>query len=189
MTLALAAAAGSFVASAGTATAAPLVASCAEAVQSTGEPSFDPSRDVTIGPATIQFARRTPRQRRDAFGGHGFKLPLGLSADVTAVVSVPVRWRRSVRLVYDLDVQRKVLERGVRAGSKAVRFEACPASESPGATGWAGGIVVRRRTCAALKVEVVGEPRSIVERVPFGKRCPKRDERANPERDGQTGAE
>jgi hypothetical protein len=148
--------------------AAPAV-SCRE-----GGPGGRPvkGRDVEMGPLAILFARRTVRDRRDAFNGHGWKLPVTLLADQTATVLVPRRLRDRVGLVFTQATQARVWRRGVRAADSEVGFEACAGEDAPARTGWPGGIVVDRRRCATLRVLLAGAADPIERRVPLGKRCP-----------------
>ena len=137
-----------------------------------GGPSAVPmkGRDVTLGPLTILFARRTLREPRDGFNGHGWKLPVTLLAGETATLSVPRRLRGRVGLVFTRAAQSRVWRRGVRAADMKVRFAACP-GEDAARTGWAGGIVVDRRRCATLRVKLAAAAELIERRVPLGKRC------------------
>jgi hypothetical protein len=121
-------------------------------------------RDARIGPLTILLTRGTVRERRDAFNRHGWKLPVTLPAGVTATLSAPP----GVGLVYTQDTQSRVWRRGVRAADRSLAFEACAGK---GATGWPGGIVVDRRRCATLRVQVAGTTEPIERRVPLGKPC------------------
>jgi hypothetical protein len=128
-------------------------------------------RDVSMGPLTILFARRTVRDARDAFNGHGWKLPVTLLADATATLSVPPRLQERVGLVFTRETQSRVWRRGVRAADSRVSFEACAGENAPARTGWPGGIVVDRRQCARLRVQVEGATEPIERRVPLGRRC------------------
>ncbi len=128
-------------------------------------------RDVSFGPLSVLFARRTPRTRRDAFDGRGWKLPVNLSAGRTATLSVPQRLRGQVGLIFNLSAQSRVLRRGVQGADSAVRFTACTSDERPGRTGWPGGIVVKRERCATLRVRIEGRPEPVERRVALGKRC------------------
>lgn len=154
------------------AVAAPTVG-CQQAPTGVGRLELKPQRDVVIGPVVIRFATHTVGKRRNAWGGVGYKLPLSLSAGATAVVSVPPRLRNRVRLVYNQPAQRRVERRGVRGGSKTVRFEACPGAEGSYSS-WSGGIAVTGRRCASLRVRVAGQP-AISGRVPLGRSCPSDD--------------
>jgi hypothetical protein len=151
----------------GRAAAAPVVA-CRD-----GGPGADPvnSRDITLGPLTILFARRTVRDPRDGFNGHGWKLPVTLKADETATLSVPRRLRGRVGLVFTHATQSRVWRRGVRAADPKVGFQACTGEDAPKRTGWPGGIVVDRRRCGTLRVQLAGAREPIERRVPLGKRC------------------
>ena len=90
--------------------------------------------------------------------------------DATGLSRLPcVRGR--VGLVFELETQSRVLRRGVRAADSRVRFVACAGEHAPSRTGWAGGIVVDRRRCATLRIQVAGAAEPIERRVPLGKRC------------------
>lgn len=128
-------------------------------------------RDVEIGPLTVLFARRTSRDWRDAFNGHGWKLPVTLVADAEAELLARPRLRGRVGLVFTLETQSRVWRRGVRAADARVRFEACAGEGAPARTGWPGGIVVDRRRCATLRVQLAGAAEPIERRVPLGRRC------------------
>jgi hypothetical protein len=146
--------------------AAPVV-SCRD-----GGPGAGPvkGRDVEMGALTILFARRTVRDPRDAFNGHGWKLPVTLLVGETATLSVPRRLRGRVGLVFSHATQSRVWRRGVAADSK-VSFDACAGEDAPARTGWPGGIVVDRRRCATLRVRLAGAAEPVERRVPLGKRC------------------
>lgn len=128
-------------------------------------------RDVRMGPLTILFARQTVGQPRDAFNGHGWKLPVTLLAGETATLSVPRRLRGRVGLVFTQGTQSQVWRRGVRAADRQVSFEACAGEDAPATTGWPGGIVVDRRRCATLRVRLADAAEPIERQVPLGKRC------------------
>ena len=151
----------------GRAAAAPVV-SCRDGGPGTGPVK---GRDVSMGPLTILFARRTVRDPRDGFNGHGWKLPVTLIADETATLSVPRRLHGHVGLVFTHATQSRVWRRGVRAADSKVSFEACAGEDAPARTGWPGGIVVDRRRCATLRVELAGAAAPIERRVPLGRRC------------------
>jgi hypothetical protein len=138
-----------------------------------GGPGAEPvrGRDVQIGPLAILLARRSPRDRRDAFNGHGWKLPVLLRAGETATLSVPRQLRGRVGFVFTQATQARVARRGVAAADSRMRFVACTGADAPAWTGWPGGIVVDRRRCAKLQVQPVGAAKPIVRRVPLGKRC------------------
>ena len=128
-------------------------------------------RDVEIGPLAILFARPTRREPREAFNGHGWKLPVTLVADEKAALVVPPRLRGRVGLVFTLQAQVRVGRRGVRAADSRLRFEACAGEGAPARTGWPGGVVVDRRRCATLRVQLAGVGEPIDRRVPLGRRC------------------
>jgi hypothetical protein len=129
----------------------------------TGAAEPDRDRDVVAGPLAIIAARTTPGERREAFNGHGYKLPVTLPAGGDVTVSAP----RGVGLVFRAQVQDRVWRRGVRAADRTLRFRACP---DGGRTGWPGGIVVDRPRCATLVVRVAGAT-TIRRRVPLGRHC------------------
>jgi hypothetical protein len=147
--------------------AAPALA-CREGGPGTGPVK---GRDVEMGPLTILFARRTVSERRNAFNGHGWKLPVTLVAGETATLSVPRRLRGRVGLVFTQATQRRVWRRGVREADTKLSFEACAGADAPAWTGWPGGIVVDRRRCATMRVRLAGAAEPIERRVPLGKRC------------------
>jgi len=128
-------------------------------------------RDVGMGPLTILFARRTVRNPRDAFNGHGWKLPVTLRATETATMSVPRRLRGRVGLVFTHATQSRVWRHGVRLADSKVSFEACSGEDAPARTGWPGGIVADRPRCATLRVRLAGVAKPIKRQVPLGKRC------------------
>ncbi len=128
-------------------------------------------RDVTMGPLVIMFARRTVRDPRDAFYGNGWKLPVTLLVGEKATLSVPRRLRGQVGLVFTHAAQSRVRRGGVRAVDSKVSFEACAGEDAPARTGWPGGIVVDRRRCATLRVQLSTSAEPIERRVPLGKRC------------------
>jgi len=130
-----------------------------------------PQRDAIIGPLTLLGARRTPGQRKNAFGGKGWKLPAGLDSGVRATLSVPPRLEGRVGFVYRLRAQSRVAREGVAGADTAITFEACDEGER---TGWPGGIVVAGRRCARLLLHVDGDPEPIAQRVPLGRRCRRR---------------
>ncbi|HEX2162289.1 MAG TPA: hypothetical protein VHF88_10775 [Thermoleophilaceae bacterium] len=131
-------------------------------------------RDISIGPLTLIGGRNSASRRRNAFGGHGYKIPATLLAGKQATLSVPPRWRGKVGLIYTQADQRRAWERGVRGAPRAVRFTACASSEPGARSGWPGGIVVDRPRCATLVVRVAGELDEFRARVPLGRRCPRR---------------
>lgn len=107
------------------------------------------------------------------------KAAVDVAAATTATVSVAARSRERVSLAYDLDaLPRRRLYR-VEDGQRSVRFIACAADEprfsGPGTvgprTGFNGGLIATRRTCADLLVRVAGEPRARRVRIPIGRSC------------------
>lgn len=123
-----------------------------------------PRHDAVLGPLVLLVARRTPFQRREAFGGTGWKMPATLPRGVAATLWVPRAARSRIGLVYSTESPL------APARDAAVRFTACPADGRGGRTGWPGGIVVDRRRCATLIVQVDGE-KPVRHRVPLGRRC------------------
>jgi hypothetical protein len=94
-----------------------------------------------------------------------------LLAGETATLSVPRRLRGRVGLVFTHAAQSRVWRRGVRAADSKVSFRACAGEDASAPTGWAGGIVVDRRRCATLRVQLAAQAEPIERRVPLGKRC------------------
>jgi hypothetical protein len=135
-----------------------------------GAAAIHRARDVTLGPLVIMEARRTVGATRDAFAGHGFKLPVTVPDGATVTLSVPHAWRSRVGLVFTLAAQDRAVRRGVAGADRAVRFTACPAGAQPGRTGWPGGLVVDRPRCVTLVATVAGGP-AVRRRVPLGRRC------------------
>jgi hypothetical protein len=140
----------------------------------TGGPSpsrVRPKHDVVLGPLVLMGARRARDHPPDAFGGHGYKIPVSLPRGVTATVSVPRAARRRVGLVFTLDAQDRAWKRGVKGADPSVRFTACPPDATTRRrTGWPGGFVVDRRRCATLVLTVAGRTPER-HRVPLGRRC------------------
>jgi hypothetical protein len=128
-------------------------------------------RDARLGPLAIMLARRTPRDRRGAFDGHGWKLPALLAKGETVTLSVPRRLRGRIGFVYTLRTQARVARRGPEGADSSVTFVACAGEDAPARTGWPGGIVVDRRRCVRLTAVVDGAPKPIERRVPLGRRC------------------
>lgn len=126
-----------------------------------------PRSDAVLGPLVLMAARRTPSQNhpRDAFGGTGWKMSATLPRGVAATLSVPRAARSRVGLIYSTEGAVGQANR-----ESAIRFTACPADGRPGRTGWPGGVVVDRRRCATLIVQVDGEA-PVRYRVPLGRRC------------------
>jgi hypothetical protein len=133
-----------------------------------GEAGSEPrGSDVAVGPLVVMSARDTIGHSRDAFGRHGYKLPVTLPEGVTATLSSATR---GVGFVFTPRVQRRAWSRGVAGASPAVRFRACEGDRSTLRTGWPGGIVVDRPKCATLVVKV---EQGLTERrrVPLGRAC------------------
>jgi hypothetical protein len=125
------------------------------------------ARDAVIGPLVLIGGNRHARHEPNGFEGHGFKMPVTLPADVKATLKVPPSMGGKVGLVFRQAVQDRVIERGVRAADRALRFTACTGE---GRTGWPGGLVVDRPRCVTLVVEVQGRP-AVRQRVPLGRPC------------------
>ena len=125
--------------------------------------------DAVLGPLVLIGGRGWGRSRRDAFGGHGFKIPATLPHGAVATLSVPPSLRGRVGFVFSRRAVRAVDRRGVRGADPAVRFTACP-GDPPGRTGWAGGIVVDRPRCATVVVRAAGAA-PVRRRLPLGRRC------------------
>lgn len=129
-------------------------------------------RDVTAGPMAFVGVRNSAGRRPDAFGRHGYKVPVTLAAGQRATLSVPPRWRGKVGLVFTQAAQRRAWEQGVRGAPRAVRFTACDDPDASARSGWPGGFVVDRPRCPTLVVRVVGQPGFERARLPLGRRCP-----------------
>lgn len=129
-----------------------------------------PVGSVGLGDLVLIGASHAASRPPDAFGGHGYKIAVSLPEGAAATVSVPPALRSRVGLVFSLETQSRVLERGVRAADSATSFTACPGDGEPGRTGWPGGFVVDRPRCAALIVRVPGEAPTR-HRVPLGRPC------------------
>jgi hypothetical protein len=134
---------------------------------SAGAAHVDRTRDAVLGPLALLDARLTPGSPRDAFGDHGYKLPVTLPAGRTVTLRVPRAARKRAGLVFTLRAQDRATRHGVAGADRAVRFRACA---GPGRTGWSGGVVVDRPRCVTLVVSVAGGER-VRRRVPLGRRC------------------
>jgi hypothetical protein len=133
-----------------------------------GDTSAEPrGADSSVGPLVIIGTRETIGRPRDAFGRHGYKLPVMLPEGVTATLSSATR---GVGFVFTPGVQKRTWTRGVSAASPAVRFTACEGDRSTLRTGWPGGIVVDRPKCATLVIKVE-EGLTERHRVPLGRKC------------------
>jgi len=143
-------------------------ANCSNAVE--GSPRLNGKSDVVFDLFALMGARRTAGRPRDAFDGHGYKVPATLPWGVTATLSVPAGLRSRVGLVYSLDTQERVFRKGVEGADSVVRFTACPTGGERQRTGWPGGLVVDRRRCVVLVARIAGRG-SMRRRVPLGRRC------------------
>jgi hypothetical protein len=76
---------------------------------------------------------------------------------------VPRRLWGRVGLVFTRATRSRVWRRGVRAADSKLSFEACAGEDAPARTGWAGGIVVDRRRCSTLRVQLAA-PAEPIER-------------------------
>jgi hypothetical protein len=128
-------------------------------------------RDVVIGPLALVGALDNAARRRNAFGGHGYKIPATLPVGQIATLKVPPRWHGKVGLIFTQADQARAWEQGVRNAPRAVRFTACAGSEAGTRSGWPGGIVVDRPRCPTLVVRVIGSSERHRARVPLGRRC------------------
>ncbi len=88
----------------------------------------------------------------DAFGGHGYKVPVSLPNGTSAVLSIPRFERGRLGLVFTQQAQRRVLRDGVAGADRAIRFTACPRGRASGRTGWPGGFVIDDPHCATVTV-------------------------------------
>lgn len=148
-----------------------------------GQPSPERTRrsDLPVGRLVLMGIDERgvrPRQRQagidrppDAFGGHGYKVPVSLLNGTSAVLSVPRFERGRLGLVFTQQAQRRVLRHGVAGADRAIRFTACPAGGAPGRTGWPGGFVVDDRHCATVTVNPGRSPARNFG-LPLGRPCP-----------------
>lgn len=125
------------------------------------------AHDLAIGPLVLVGGGRHGDRQPDAFGRHGYKIPMTLPAGMRATVEVPPAARGRVGLVFRPETQDAVWTRGVRAADTALAVTACPGE---GRTGWPGGLVVDRPRCATLVVRVQGRA-AVRRRVPLGRTC------------------
>lgn len=151
---------------------------CAE-----GGPSPKRARrgDLPVGPFVLMGIdesgvppghRQTGGGRRpDAFGGHGYKVPVSLPNGTSAVLSIPRFERRRLGLVFTHRAQRRVLRDGVAGADRAIRFTACPQSGTSHRTGWPGGFVVDEPHCATVTVDPGRSPTTNFG-LPLGRACP-----------------
>lgn len=128
--------------------------------------------ETRIGPLVLIAARQTVGLRREAFGGHGYKVPVTLPQGSRVTLSVPRAARRHVGLVFTRDAQDRAFREGVRGADRAATFVACAAAKPGSRTGWPGGFVVDRPRCVTLELRVVGSRRVLRGRVPLGRPCP-----------------
>lgn len=148
-----------------------------------GGPSPERTRrgDLPIGPFVligIDESGARPRQRQagidrppDAFGRHGYKVPVSLSNGTSAVLSIPRFERGRLGLVFTLRARRRVRRDGLDGADRAIRFTACPRRRAAGRTGWPGGFVIDDPRCATVTVDPGRSPRRNFG-LPLGRACP-----------------
>lgn len=107
----------------------------------------------------------------DAFGGHGYKVPVSLPNGTFAVLSIPRFERGRLGLVFTPQAQRRVLREGVAGADRAIRFTACPRGRASGRTGWPGGFVIDDPHCATVTVNPGRSPTHNFG-LPLGRACP-----------------
>lgn len=107
----------------------------------------------------------------DAFGRHGYKVPVSLPNGTSAVLSVPRFERGRLGLVFTQQAQRRVLRDGVAGADRAIRFTACPRGGRSGRTGWPGGFVIDDPHCATVTVNPGRSPTRNFG-LPLGRACP-----------------
>ena len=107
----------------------------------------------------------------DAFGGHGYKVPVSLPNGTSAVLAVPRFERGRLGLVFTQQTQRRVLRHGLAGADRAIRFTACPAGGASACTGWPGGFVIDEPHCATVTVNP-GRSATRNFGLPLGRACP-----------------
>lgn len=107
----------------------------------------------------------------DAFGGHGYKVPVSLPNGTSAVLSIPRFERGRLGLVFTQQAQRRVLRDGVAGADRAIRFTACPRTGASRRTGWPGGFVIDDPHCATVTVNAGRSPKQNFG-LPLGRACP-----------------
>ena len=140
-----------------------------------GDLPFGPFALIGIDESDVRPRHRQAGIRRppDAFGRHGFKVPVSLPRGTSAVLSIPRFEHGRLGLVFTQQAQRRVLREGVAGADRAVRFTACPPGEDSSRTGWPGGFVLDRPRCATISVNDGRSPTRNFG-VPLGRACPPR---------------
>lgn len=148
-----------------------------------GGPSPERTRrgDLPVGPFVligIDESGVRPGHRQagierppEAFGGHGYKVPVSLPNGTSAVLSIPRFERGRLGLVFTQQAQRRVLRDGVAGADRAIRFTACPRRGASGRTGWPGGFVIDDPHCATVTVNPGRSPMQNFG-LPLGRACP-----------------
>lgn len=136
--------------------------------------------DLPFGPFVligIDEGGVPPRHRQagilrppDAFGRHGYKVPVSLANGTSAVLSIPRFERGRLGLVFTQQAQRRVLRDGVAGTDLAIRFTACPRGGASGRTGWPGGFVIDEPHCATVTVNPDRSPTTNFG-LPLGRAC------------------
>ena len=140
-----------------------------------GDLPFGPFALIGIDESGVRPGHRQAGVRRapDAFGGHGYKVPVSLPNGTSAVLSIPRFERGRLGLVFTQEAQRRVLQDGVAGADHAVRFTACPPDGDSSRTGWPGGFVVDKPHCGTITVNPNVSPTRNFG-VPLGRACPPR---------------
>jgi len=107
----------------------------------------------------------------DAFGRHGYKVPVSLPNGTSAVLSIPRFERGRLGLVFTQQAQRRVLREGVAGADRVVRFTACPRGRASGRTGWPGGFAIDDPHCATVTINPGRSPAHNFG-LPLGRACP-----------------
>ena len=150
---------------------------CAE-----GGPAPDRARrgDLPYGPFVligIDEGALSPRRPQagiarppDAFGRHGYKIPVSLPNGTSAVLAIPRFERGRLGLAFTPRAQRRAVRDGVDGTDLAIRFTACPRVRASGRTGWPGGFVVDKPHCATVTVDPDRSPTTNFG-LPLGRAC------------------
>jgi hypothetical protein len=106
----------------------------------------------------------------DAFGRHGYKIPVSLPNGTSAVLAIPRFERGRLGLAFTPRAQRRAVRDGVDGTDLAIRFTACPRVRASGRTGWPGGFVVDKPHCATVTVDPDRSPTTNFG-LPLGRAC------------------
>ncbi len=106
----------------------------------------------------------------DAFGRHGYKVPVSLANGTSAVLSIPRFEHGRLGLVFTQRAQRRVLREGIAGTDLVIRFTACPRGKASGRTGWPGGFVIDEPHCGTVTVDPARSPTTNFG-LPLGRAC------------------